>query len=198
MKHISLFEQFLVEKSGHVLHTQRNQWVKINPKDHPELADEFFDLIHTAYSEIGGHVKIKTPEDVFADPLWTYWKGIDLHGDPDVDLIVMGEKTKFGLKYTGVGHDGTADSKKEYMNNRGADLKKKGFYAEVSGKLASILIKKYGVPVVDKKEEVEKVLGKEVDWKGRPGESDMPGDGWYVRVIGGQKHEKILVGKPNI
>lgn len=198
MQKVLDFEQFLIEKSGQVLNTKRNEWVKINPKDHAELADEFFDLIQTAYSEIGGHAKIKTPDDVFADPDWTYWKGVDLHGDPDVDLIIMGAKTKYGLKYTGVGHDGTATSKKEYINGRASDLKKKGYFAEVSGKLASILIKKYNVPIVDKKEDVEKVLGKNIEWKGKPSESDTPGDGWYTRSIGGKKHEKILVGRPNI
>lgn len=78
------------EKSGEMLHTKKNQWVRIDPKDHAELSNEFYDLISTAYADIGGHSKINSPDDVFSDPDWTFWKGVDLHDSPDVDLVVWG------------------------------------------------------------------------------------------------------------
>lgn len=196
MKHIKLFENFIKEGSGEILHTNRNEWVKIDPKDHPELSGEFYDLITTAYKEIGGYMNIKEPKDVFADQEWTYWKGVDLHGSPDLDLIIFGKETKYGIKYVGVGHDGSKDSKKMYLDNRGEDLKEKGFYAEVSGKLAAILINKYKVPYINDKETVEKVIGKKIEWIGEIDEPDRPGDGWYKRTIRGENHMKILVGRP--
>ena len=44
-----------------------------DPRKHPEVKGELFNLISTAYAEIGGHAKIKNDDDVFADPDWNYW-----------------------------------------------------------------------------------------------------------------------------
>jgi hypothetical protein len=108
MKHIKLFENFINEKtSGELIKPKRGKITKFNHKKYPELAGEFFELISTAYSVIGGHAKIKSPEDVFGDPDWNYWEGLDIHGDEDFDMIMFGKKTKFGVKYSGVGHDGS-------------------------------------------------------------------------------------------
>ena len=114
-----------------------------------------------------------------------------------LDLIMFGEKTSFGIKFTGVGHDGESDSKKAYLDSRGKALNTSGFYGEVSGKLAAILMGKYGATSVNNKEDVEKVLGKPVEWNGKnPEDASAKGDGWYTRDIGGTKHAKILLGKP--
>jgi len=199
MKHIQLFEEWLSEASGEIFNPKRGEKIFFDPKKHPELANEFYALISTAYAEIGGHAKIQSPRDVFKDPDWDVWAGMDLHNDPDFDLIMFGEKTKYGIKWAGVGHDGTPDAKKEYLEERGKDLKTLGYYAEVSGKLAGILIKKYSVPFVDDPKEVEKVLGKSVEWAGNcPDDPSLPGDGWYIRNIGGHPHAKILIGRPKV
>ena len=198
MRRIKLFEEFLAEGSGEILHPIRNEWVKIDPNEHPELSNEFFDLITTAYKEIGGYTNIKEPKDVFGDPDWTYWKGVDIHGSPDLDIIVFGKDTKYGIKYTGVGHDGTKDSKRIYLDTRADDLKSVGYYMEASGKLAQILINKYRVPTVNSEEEVEKVIGKSVEWIGKIDDPDHPGEGWYERTIRGEKKIKIMLGKPKV
>lgn len=191
MKKVVLFEQFIEE-------AKRGQWSKIDPKKDKELEGHFYNLISTAYSEIGGHVKVKNPKDVFAYKDWTFWKGVDLHGSPDLDLIVWGKNTKYGVKFAGVGHDGEKDSRKEYLNHKTEDLKKLGYYGEVSGKLAEILMIKYGVPVVVDEAEVEAAIGgKNIVWHGQhPKDNTIPGNGWYSRKIGGQMHTKILVGRP--
>lgn len=197
MKRFKLFEEFIFEKSsGEIFNPKRGKPVKFDPKQHPELADEFFDLISTAYAEIGGHAKIKSPMDVFSDPDWNYWQGIDIHGSEDFDIIMFGSKTRWGVKYSGVGHDGTKDAKREYIASRGKDLKKLGFYVEVSGKLADILINSYGVPVVSDPATVERVLGKKVEWIGS--KDGQLGGGWYSRKIGNDFHDKILIGRPKI
>jgi hypothetical protein len=185
--------------SGEVFNPKRNKPVVFDPKKHPELSDEFFDLIGTAYAEIGGHAKVKTPDDVFADPDWDWWEGTDLHGTPDFDLIMFGSKTKYGVKFSGVGHDGSREAKQAYLKSRAQDLVKPGYYIEVSGKLAEILISKYGCPTVEDQKDVEKVLGRKLDWKGKcPDDPNMPGNGWYVREIGGHPHAKILLGRPKV
>ncbi len=197
MKHIKVFEEFIIEKgSGEIFKPKRNKVVKFDYKKYPELADEFFDLIQTAYQELGGHAKVKSPADVFSDPDWNYWEGVDLHGTQDFDMIMFGKKTRFGVKYSGVGHDGSPAAKRSYISAKGAELKNLGYYIEVSGKLANILMKDYGVPIVTDQATVERVLGKPVEWIGnKPGEQ---GTGWYARKLGNTKHDKILLGRPKM
>jgi hypothetical protein len=197
MKHIKLFEEFTNEKSsGELLNPKRGKITKFDHTKFPELSGEFYDLIATAYAEIGGHAKITSPSAVFSDPDWNYWEGLDIHGDNDFDMVMFGKKTRFGIKYSGVGHDGSKDAKRAYISARGKDLNKPGYYIEVSGKIADILIGKYNVPVVSDQETVEKVLGKKIEWLGNiKGEL---GDGWYSRKLGGTSHTKVLIGKPKV
>ena len=197
MKKVKLFEEFISERtSGEIFNPKRNKIIKFDSKKYPELSGEFFDLISTAYAEIGGHAKIKSPEDVFADPDWNYWEGVDLHGTSDFDMIMFGKKTKYGVKYSGVGHDGSKDAKRTYITARGKELNKLGFYIEVSGKIAEILLNSYDVPVVTDQEEAEKVLGKKLEWIGTI--EGKPGTGWYSRKLGGEMHDKILLGRPKV
>lgn len=194
------FEEFFLEKYTATLGLKKNKWEDINPSDHPaKLADEFYELIQIAYQPIGGHVKIKTPSDVFKDPKWNSWELVDIDNDPEADLIIFSNQNKYGKKWSGVGHDGSKIAKKVYLNSRAQDLKKRGHYGEVSMKLAEILLKSYNVPVVSDRSKVEKILGKKVKWYGKhPTDPDMPSTGWYSREIGGHEHIKILVGQPKI
>jgi len=202
MKRIKLFEEFISNdilderSSGEIFKPKRNKSVGFDHKKYPELAGEFFDLISTAYSELGGHLKVKSPDDVFADPDWDYWEGVDIHGSSDFDLIMFGKKTKFGIKYAGLGHDGSKDAKRTYLDSRGKELNTNGFYIEASGKIAEILMNKYSVPVVSDVKDIEKVLGKDVNFIGEI--DGLSGDGWYSRKIGGGMHNKIMLGKPKV
>jgi hypothetical protein len=200
MKFIKNFSSWLTEStSGEIFNPKRGKPVQFDHHKHPELANELFTLINTAYAEIGGHSKVTSPNDVFNDPDWDYWAGIDIHNSNDFDIIIFGKKTKFGIKYTGVGHDGTRDAKREYLEQRGKELKELGYYVEVSGKIAEILINKYNVPQVDSQEDVEKVLGKSVEWLGKnPDGLSTSGNSWYRRMLAGHPHNKIMLGKPKI
>lgn len=199
IKLTTILKSVLNERSRDVLNLQKNKWILFNPRKYKdELKDELFNLIYNAYQSIGGHAKIKSPDDVFSDPDWTYWSGVDIDEDPDLDVIIFGQKTPFGIKMSGVGHDGEKSSKKSFLQKQVAELNLRGHYAEVSEKLAEILLSQ-NVPIVNSQEDVEKIIGKSVQWLGKhPTDSSMPGDGWYSRKIGGVDHEKILVGKPKI
>ncbi len=193
------YQNWLNEKtSGDVFSPQRNQKVIFNINKYPELEKEFFDLITTAYAEIGGHAKINSPKDL-AKQDWDFWEGIDIHNTKDFDILMFGQKTRYGIKFSGVGHDGSGDAKRKYLDERGKDLKNLGYYVEVSGKVAQILLNKYNVPVVDNQQEVEKVLGKPVKWIGpNPDDPGSKESGWYERSIGGHTHAKILLGRPKV
>ena len=200
MTFIKLFEDWLSEaNSGELLKPKRNVPLVFDPKKHPELAGEMFGLISTAYAELGGHAKITSPSDVFSDPDWNFWEGVDIHGTDDFDLIMFGQKTRFGLKFSGVGHDGSSQAKRSYIQERGKELQKLGYYVEASGKLAEILISQYKVPIVTDAAEIEKVIGKSINFTGNDTQNpSSPGDGWYVRELGGHKHSKILLGRPKL
>ena len=73
-------------------------------------------------------------------------------------LESLGKKTKYGIKFSGVGHDGQKISKKEYLERTSDFLHKKGFYVEVSDKMAQILLNKYKVPYLDDPQKVKEVI----------------------------------------
>jgi hypothetical protein len=196
--HILKFADFIAEKSsGEIFAPPRGKTIDFDVKNHPELAEEFFNLIQIAYKELGGHAKIQTPADVFKDPDWNFWEGIDIHNTNDFDIIVFGQKSRYGIKLSGVGHDGKDDSKKFYLNKTADQLQTPGFFMEVSEKLSQIFIKKYGVNVINDQKTVEAILGKKVEWLGEnPEEPEFAGDGWYRRMLGGKPFVKIMIGKP--
>lgn len=174
---------------------QKNKWIPIDNKMMKKLASEFYDLISLVYEPIGGHVKIKSPQDLIDEKEWTHYMAIDLDGDPYFDLVIIGAKTKYGIKNVAVGHDGSKKAKDEYLNNRIHISKKPGNYSEVSDKLADILIAK-GIPIVDDEDTVRKVVNKPIEWIGSiPGRE---GNGWYKRQIGGKQFTKTLVGTPKL
>lgn len=172
----------------------KNKWVKVSPKDRVRLADEFFNLIHIAYSPIGGHIKIQSKGDlVNAD--WDVWFAIDFDDDPDAEIVLFGKTTKHGIKWAGVGHDGSKDSKRKYLDHKAKAFTKVGNYGEISEKLADILLSK-GVPYVSSEEDIKAVLKKNIDFVGKSTEGHG-GTGWYNRNIGGgSAKEKLLMGTP--
>jgi len=195
----NLLNEIVNEKtSGQIFNPPKNKRIAFDPNkyDDPEFQEELYKLITTAYADVGGHIKVKSPTDV-AQPDWNFWQGIDIHNTKDFDVVLFGQKTNYGIKFSGVGHDGSSEAKRAYLNSRGEDLKKYGYFIEVSGKVAQILISKYNVPIVNDQATVEKVVGKKVKWLGEDPSGSGVGDGWYERSIGGGgSHAKILLGRP--
>jgi len=83
MKYIYKFNTWLNEtKIKDLFHPKVGIPVIFNAKDYPELANDFYELISIAYSELGGHTKINKPEDIFSSD-WNFWEGIDIDNDED-------------------------------------------------------------------------------------------------------------------
>jgi len=115
-----------------------------------------------------------------------YWEAADIDYDPEVDVVVFGRKTKFGFKISGWGHDGENDSKYELMNHISNLLKKGGYYVEVSGKPASILLKRLNTPYVKDINILKKIFpDSEFLWVGKNREEVSFGDidGFYQRKL---------------
>ena len=132
---------------------------------------------------------------------YTWLSASDLDGDADPDLFRGGKRKNGKLKLAIVGHDGSDAAIQAYKDETAA-LLQSGAMAEMSGAIAHIMITRYGVPAITTKEEVEALLGKQVEWKGvhpNPKSAQRYGteyEGWYCRGIGscGEVHMKILLG----
>tara|TARA_Y100000296_G_C5119314_1_gene229501 strand:+ start:390 stop:713 length:324 start_codon:yes stop_codon:yes gene_type:complete len=97
----------------------------------------------------------------------------------------------------GSGHDGTRNAIDAYLEKTSSLLKEEGYYGEMSKAIAHIMITRHNVPFVPSHKDVEKVLGKTVEWIGPHPEGKYPGyDGWYSRGIGGSQEMKIMLGNP--
>ena len=173
------------------------------PPDVRDLDDEIFDLIQNAYKDIElepgsfGNAKVRSPTDLPAG--YTIMQAADLDEDPEPDFFrggkLRGGRHKLGI----VGHDGSDAAINKYLEETAKQLKS-GAIAEMSGKIAHIMITRHGVPAVTTHKGVEGMLGKPVEWIGRHPEDHYANrygseyEGFYKRNIGGDPHMKILLG----
>jgi|TARA_R110002020_G_scaffold13311_3_gene48179 hypothetical protein len=165
-----------------------------------DIQDQVFDLIQNAYASIGGHVKFKSPSDVL-DPNLNYWKVADIDADPELDVASFGKNTNYGVKHTGMGHDGNKANIKSLLKHKTNLLKSPGNYVELSGPAHRAFVEIGGAPTVDNEETVMDILGPkraaETTWHGaHPTDPSKKGNGWYTRTIGGKKLTKTIAGIP--
>jgi ribosomal protein L28 len=126
---------------------------------------------------------------VVNDPDLTFWTAVDIDRDPNADVVIFSRKSH-GHKISGWGHDGSKEARKELMRQLSNLLHKKGFWIEVSGRPAELLIStgckrnEYNV--------VKKIFpNSKINWIG---------DGIYTRTLpdGEITEEEYLVGYPEI
>ena len=167
---------------------KKNVWRPLTPDELVKAKEILFDLISNAYAPIGGHPNVNSPSDIGPE-VGDMFAVIDVDNDPQPDAVAVTKRRAGGTKHVAMGHDGGRKAKSAAVNHTADSLKKVGHYIEVSGKILDIL-KAKGVDIVDDEETVRKALkGKEIIWHG---------DGSYDRVIGGEKHRKVMMGKPKI
>lgn len=199
------YKQFLNEKSFADLKAPKDKWVNIPinifGKDQ-EINKELFDLIDKSYQYVGGHSNYKSPDDLPGgkdNDLNIVWYGVDIDNDPQPDVTIASKKTPYGMKNVLGATDGTPEAKIQYVLNTMERLTTPGYYAEMSDAIAHIMIKRHNIPSVNSQEDVERVLGKKVEWVGLHPSGNYPDHpGWYKRKLGGEEHMKILLGKPKI
>jgi hypothetical protein len=164
-----------------------NNWRPLTSSEVESDKEELFKMIDTAYAPLGGHPNVTSPGDIKTAAQG--YDVIDLDDDPEDDAVIMTKDRAGGKKLVGMGHDGSKPAKRAAVAKTVTSLNKNGYYIEVSGKILDIL-KAKGVAIVDDEQTVISALkGKEIVWHG---------DGSYDRVIGGQKHRKVMMGKPNV
>ena len=162
-------------------------WRPLSSTEIENEKEDLFKMIDLAYAPLGGHPNVTNPNDVTSAAQG--YEVIDLDDDPEDDAVIMSKNRAGGTKLVGMGHDGSKPARSAAVAKTVSSLNKNGYYIEVSGKILDIL-KAKGVAIVNDEETVRKALkGKEIIWHG---------DGSYDRVIGGEKHRKVMMGKPKI
>lgn len=176
----------------------KGRWVEMTPeklRKLPELTNDLLQLINIAYAPIGGHLKFTHPDDLLDSVILV--RAEDLDADPQADVALVSKRTPAGLKMTALGHDASPAAKRAAIETQAADLRKPGFYAEVSDALAHILLTRYRPHAVEDEEAVRRVLDRPIEWVGERPDGKYPDvKGWYYRNIAGHRKLKLLVGLP--
>lgn len=179
----------------------KEKWVSITPTDmrrDRELRENLFSMLQLSYAPIGGHTAFKKPMDLVDEKLTFF--GIDIDDDPDADAFGVAKRKKAGFKSVAGGSDGTKRGKAAYINRTGDNLSTCGFFAEMSGGIAHMMLKYKKAHAITDPAIVRDVLGgKKITWLGRHPDGKYPyANGWYLRNIGGHDHMKIMLGYPKI
>jgi hypothetical protein len=182
MKYIKLFEDFTFADLY-----AKDKWVELSMEDRSLLKYEVWKIVDIAYQSLGGHVRVSSPDAVINDPDLNFWTAVDIDKDPNVDCVLF-SRPSHGHKISGWGHDGSKEARKELMKHLISILHKSGFWIEVSGRPAEILIES-GCRYASK-ETISRIFpDSEINWLG---------DGLYTRTLpdGSITEQEYLVGKP--
>ena len=133
-----------------------------------ELRDEIFQLIDQSYAYLGGNTDIRSADDL-ANPAqndYTTFLAWDIDADPEPDVI-RGMKPKAGkMKLAISATDGSEVAGSFGVGDTAARLGDGAHYAEMSGRAATVQMKR-GTPAVTDEATARALLpGKELTWFG--------------------------------
>ena len=136
--------------------------------DNTELRDEIFQLIDQSYAYIGGNTDIKSPADL-ANPSqndYSTFLAWDIDGDPEPDVI-RGMKPKAGkMKLAISATDGSEVAGAFTVGDTAARLGDGSHYAEMSGRAATVQMKRGTPAVTDEATAASLLPGKTITWFG--------------------------------
>ena len=136
--------------------------------ENADLRDEVFALIDQSYAYIGGNTDIRSPDDL-ANPGqndYSTFLAWDIDGDPEPDVI-RGMKPKAGkMKLAISATDGTEVASSFGAGDTASRLSDGQHYAEMSGRAATVQMKR-GTPAVTDEATARSLLpGKQITWFG--------------------------------
>ena len=136
--------------------------------ENAELRDEVFALIDQSYAYIGGNTDIRSPDDL-ANPGqndYSTFLAWDIDADPEPDVI-RGMKPKAGkMKLAISATDGTEVASSFGAGDTASRLSDGQHYAEMSGRAATVQMKR-GTPAVTDEATARSLLpGKQITWFG--------------------------------
>lgn len=168
------------------------KWYQVN-NNKPLIKNNLFTLVNMAYDDLGGHVRINTPDAVVNDKDLNFWTAISVSNNlPYADAVIFGKKTKYGIKISGFGHNAQITSTHTLVDHLVKLLNTNGYFIEASDKPAKILLNKE-VPVVHNIDIINEIFGVHKDAM-----FTDPEHVWYVRTVNtnGDKSKEVLFGKP--
>ena len=136
--------------------------------ENAELRDEVFALIDQSYAYIGGNTDIRSPDDL-ANPGqndYSTFLAWDIDGDPE-PYVIRGMKPKAGkMKLAISATDGTEVASSFGAGDTASRLSDGQHYAEMSGRAATVQMKR-GTPAVTDEATARSLLpGKQITWFG--------------------------------
>lgn len=184
----------------------KGEWILLDRGDErrERLKTDLYDMIQSTYSSIGGHLKIKSIEDLDS---YRYWIVTDIDDDPEADAVIMGKPVGIGIKKGLIASDGSAAGGSA-VKNKSIDLLSGGrvgglggWWGELSGKPAYAMLSR-GAPAIESESMARKLLDTDIEWHGEHPDSEAPSvfrsaRGWYTRRIGDHRALKIIVGIPS-
>ena len=146
------FKEYINEN----LDIQKNKWTIISLTDlDQETRHKLWDMYVDTYQSIGLHIE---NIDKLTSKYKISWL-IDTDTDSEPDAFVIYKETKHGKKLALAGSDGQRHNKKVLIVKIIELMKKNGWYAEASHKVADLLMKN-NINIVTDIEVIKKVLNK--------------------------------------
>lgn len=182
------------------------RYINLLPRDNAKkdlIKDQVYDMLVKSYADQGGIAGsgFRSPDDMVENI--PFWKISRKNGA--INAVGMYKDT-LGRKRVAVATDGTPEGKAAAAEMTKSELQQGRAYSEVSGRALSfarkqIDIKPYLIPF----DEAVAILARRGDNAVRPPADDPEiirhpdlKDYFYSRVIGGQPHTKVMVGKQGI
>ncbi len=133
------------------------QPIKSKIQNDEGIRQNIFNLVDFAYRKNlkEPHVGLKSKDDVLSLN-YDYWEAIDIDNRPDADAVIFGKKV-YGVKISGIGHNGNIIAIHYLIDELSRILKKQGYWIEASKKVASIL-KSQNVLVYSNREKIQKMF----------------------------------------
>lgn len=145
-------------------------------------ADHIWAILQDAYATIGGYKGASNVDELVRDS--HLWKGVRINGKI---VAIAVYKKKNGRKRVAIGTDGSPDAKKGVKEIMIEDLTRA--WVETSGASERFLMKVGGKDRMIPNSRAAQLTGKEI--------LNLNPDGFhYTRMIGGHRHEKVIVGIP--
>jgi hypothetical protein len=165
------------------------------------VTDDVVQLVKTSYDKLGGFPRLETPSGL-KNTITNYYL-VDVDDDPEPDAGMLYYDAGNYKKASAIVTDGGPEAKKIIPQTMKKLLSQPGYWIEVSGAPAHIMINKLGLKPIADAELAEFLVsfgGKRdvnFNWLGETDKNKIGGDGWYVRDAGDKKIIKTIVGNVN-
>ena len=166
-----------------------------------DVTDDVVQLVKTSYDKLGGFPRLETPSGL-KNTITNYYL-VDVDDDPEPDAGMLYYDAGNYKKASAIVTDGGPEAKKVIPQTMKKLLSQPGYWIEVSGAPAHIMINKLGLKPIADAELAEFLVsfgGKRdvnFNWLGETDKNNIGGDGWYVRDAGDKKIIKTIVGNVN-